>query len=72
MTVLIVAHYSSPSPSAFQSARRGYVNPFFVVVLVQNHPGYSTRIAGSHGGPSPELSEQRVEVRVAGSFLTIP
>lgn len=40
MTVLIVTHYSSPGPSASQSAGQGCVNPFFcVVILVKNHPG---------------------------------
>jgi hypothetical protein len=35
-----VTHYSSPGSSASQTARRGYVNPFFcVVILVDNHPG---------------------------------
>jgi hypothetical protein len=41
MTVLIVTYYFSPGPgpSALQSAGRGYVNPFFcVVILVENHP----------------------------------
>ena len=37
---LIVTRYSSPGPSASQSAGRGYVDPFFcVVILFRNHHG---------------------------------
>jgi hypothetical protein len=44
MTVLIVTYYSSPGPSASQSAGRGYVNPFFcVAVLVENHRGIAIK-----------------------------
>jgi hypothetical protein len=32
----------------------------------------STQTAESHGTPSLGLSEQRVEVQITGSFLTIP
>ena len=39
-----MTYYSSPGPSASQSAGRGYVNPFFsVVVLVENHPGIAIK-----------------------------
>jgi hypothetical protein len=38
MTVLIVAHYSSPGPSASQNPGRGCVNFFTVVLLLKSHP----------------------------------
>ena len=37
VTVLIVAHLSSPGPSGSQSVRRGYVNPFFRVVILSRN-----------------------------------
>jgi hypothetical protein len=67
----MVTHYSSPGSSASQSARRGYVNPFFCVSDIGRESSWnSTQIAEDHRKPLG-LSEQRIEVRVTGSFLTI-